>query len=108
MRIKEALSLARKNSGAVLLFVVVVIVPNLLWVMLEYGQRLPIPGGLRFAIAALLSPYYLPLVSIFGDKFFLTETVAVPLGISGMILSIIFYSVPFILWWIFMIRKERK
>ena len=92
----------RKHKIFKRLFIFTVIVPNILELLLM--SRIPLPGG--FLILVILSFYYLPVASIFGRAIFVTETVIAPHGVGGILLSVIFYSVPYLLWWIFIIRPR--
>ena len=91
---------------------IVVIIPNLLELLLMnpvyqvliFGRQ--IHDG--FTILVHLSLYYMPVASIFGKSLFVTETVIMPEGVVGILVSAATYSVPFLLWWIFVIRTNNN
>ena len=106
MNIANTYNQSRKYKIFKRLFILTVIVPNILELLLM--NRFPLPGGFGFLILVILSLYYIPVASIFGRSIFVTETVIAPHGVKGILLSVIFYSVPYLLWWIFIIRPHNK
>lgn len=96
----------RKHKIFKWLFIATVVVPNFLELVLISGGVPPFAAPAGFVILVILSPYYMPMASVFGKSIFLTETVIAPHGIEGVLLSVVVYSVPYLLWWIFIIRPR--
>lgn len=91
----------RKGFFQVLLWtlLLMVIVPNLLMMQMLYVQ--PEHGGSLsglFGSASMLfiwifaSPYYFAPAEVFGERFFLLETVISPLGMEGIVISAVFWA----------------
>jgi len=74
--------------------ILMVMLPNLTMILLLYGGKLAViaaPFGLLLLLTG--SIYYLLPYQIFGEQFFLDETVISPDGMVGILVSILFWTV---------------
>jgi hypothetical protein len=85
------------------LYIIIIIIPIFFELALINGIQVPF----GFIILIAFSLYYIPIASIFGKSIFLTETVVMPYGLAGILVAAATYSIPFILWWFFVIKVKK-